>query len=374
MNPFSAFTYIKRNMVRSICIVIMLACTCIVFMGGMYIDNINDTFVETYENQSRFAFVFLNGNNNDLKDELQRFYDEHEKYLPDSAKTFLYADIRSAQFKNIMSFCNDVAVPFFSSEEDFSKFIELTEALPTDLKIKENELILSEQLANNWGVGEGYVIEKDSDFPYIILPCDMTVKYILPLQGMQIYGWSGSFNSVDAMILPTDKNISPSLETDLNELNNIIGKDFPHITIRTGRSIIERTKDQMSFINYFFFIIIIVIALVFAITLNATFASMYDKRKYEFSIYKAIGFSKGNLFKKILSEMLTLDVAGLAAGSILCFIAIKVLNQILWEQGLHFVRPSVIGIIGTLVCNLAVIIPVLLANMKRLKKYDVTIY
>ena len=44
MNPFSAFYYIKRNKARAISIIIMLACTAIVFMGGMYIDNINDVF------------------------------------------------------------------------------------------------------------------------------------------------------------------------------------------------------------------------------------------------------------------------------------------------------------------------------------------
>ena len=49
MNPFSAIYYIKRNKARAISIIIMLACTAIVFMGGMYIDNINDVFAYAYE-------------------------------------------------------------------------------------------------------------------------------------------------------------------------------------------------------------------------------------------------------------------------------------------------------------------------------------
>ena len=44
MNPFSAITYIKRNKTRAVSIILMLACTAIVFMGGMYIDNIQDIF------------------------------------------------------------------------------------------------------------------------------------------------------------------------------------------------------------------------------------------------------------------------------------------------------------------------------------------
>ena len=52
----------------------------------------------------------------------------------------------------------------------------------------------------------------------------------------------------------------------------------------------------------------------------------------------------------------------------------KVLNELLWSKGIQFIRPSVLGIVGTLTCNVAIIIPVVMANMKRIKKYDVTVY
>ena len=128
------------------------------------------------------------------------------------------------------------------------------------------------------------------------------------------------------------------------------------------------------YISFFFLIIIEIVAVVFAITLNATFAAMYEKRKYEFSIYKAIGFSKFKLFKKVLSELVVMDGIGLIAGGVLCFVSVQVLNELLWSQGMKFIRPSVLGIVGTLVCNVAIICPVVLNNMRRIKRYDVTQY
>ncbi len=123
-----------------------------------------------------------------------------------------------------------------------------------------------------------------------------------------------------------------------------------------------------------FMILIVIVAVVFAVTVNATFAAMYDKRKYEFSVYKALGISKGKMFGKVLGELVTMDGIALVFGAILCFVTIKVLNEILWEQGLYFIRPSVMGILGTVFCNIAIIIPVVLANMRRIKKYDVTVF
>ena len=146
------------------------------------------------------------------------------------------------------------------------------------------------------------------------------------------------------------------------------------MNILTNEYLKQDVKEQISFLIYIFSAVILIVAVVFAVTVNATFAAMYDKRKYEFSIYKALGFSKGRIFRKVLGELLAMDGLGLLAGGVVCFVAVKVLNEILWEQGQHFIRPSIMGILGTIVCNVAIIVPVLMSNMRRVKKYDVTVY
>lgn len=374
MNPFSPLMYIKRNRARAISIIIMLACTAIVFMGGMYIDNIVDVYSYAYEDPGVYALWFGNGNNNDIVDEERALFREQEELLPESAKSHIDVDIRYADYKSIMGFSNGITVFFPKNKEDFKTMIELTGLLPKDLELNDGELVLSEMLANNWGVKEGDLLSNEDENVRVGLPKEMTVKKILPLKGMQIYGWSEAFSTTGCMILPTSDKHSPTLSEDLNVLRKKIIEKYPHITVYTNEYQIEQCKEQTSMFTYFFIVILVVVAVVFAITLNATFAAMYDKRKYEFSIYKAIGFSKGKMFSKVFGELLTMDGIGLLVGAAICFITIKVFNELLWDQGQQFIKISLMGVIGTVVCNLAVILPVVVSNMKRINKYDVTVY
>ncbi len=376
MNPFSPLMYIRRNWGRAISIILMLMCTSIIFMGGMYIDNVYDQFTYAYEDPSQYAFWVRSGNNNDVQYEAEDFKLNKDKYLPESAKTYLDADILYGSTESIMGFSNGNTWVFLKSREDFDTFVRLTDILPKDIDIEDGEVVLSEQLANNWGLKEGDVISGTGDDAEIGFPSPMTVKKILPLKGMQIYGWSSDMITYGGVILATEENTStnPGFSDELNLFKEKVEADYPHILVVTNESEIHDTKEEMSILTYLFMILIVIVAVVFAVTVNATFAAMYDKRKYEFSVYKALGISKGKMFGKVLGELVTMDGIALVFGAILCFVTIKVLNEILWEQGLYFIRPSVMGILGTVFCNIAIIIPVVLANMRRIKKYDVTVF
>ena len=368
--------YIKRNKGRAVSIILMLTCTCIIFMGGMYIDNVYDQFTYAYEEPSRYAFWVKSGNNNDVKDEADDFLSNIDRYLPECAGTYLDADILYGSTESIMGFSNGNSWVFLKSREDFDTFVKYTDLLPKDIEIDDGELVLSEQLANNWGLKEGDVISGTGDDVQIGLPSPMKVKKILPLKGMQIYGWSSDMITYGGVILATKENTSqnPGFSEELNRFKDRVETDYPHIIVITNESEIRDTKEQMGILTYLFMILIVIVAIVFAVTVNATFAAMYDKRKYEFSIYKALGFSKKKMFGKVLGELVAMDGIALLIGGILCFALVKILNEILWERGLYFIRPSVMGILGTIVCNIAIIIPVVMANMRRIKKYDVTVY
>lgn len=374
MNPFSPFTYIKRNRVSAISIIIMLACTCVVFMGGMYIDNITDVYNYSMEKPSDYLLWFQNGNNNDIKDEAEALYAEQESILPESARTHLDVESLYGEVKSIMGFYTGTTWFLLRSEEDFNTFVKLTDALPKDTKLPDNSLILSEMLANNWGVKEGEILKGNGGFEHMYFPADMKVEKVLPLNGIQLYGWSGSAPSSGVLILSTTEEHAPTLTEDLNSLRKNIMDKYKHIIAYTNEFQKAEAEEELSILSYFFAVIIVIVAVVFAITVNATFAAMFEKRKYEFSIYKAIGFSKKSLFGKIFGELLVMDGIGLVAGAGICFIVIKLLNALLWSSGLQFIHISALGVLGTLFCNVAIIIPVVMANMKRIKKYDVTVY
>lgn len=374
MNPFSPVMYIKRNRVRAISIILMLACTCVVFMGGMYIDNISDVYNYSFEKPSEYLFWFQNGNNNDIYDEADALYKEQDSFLPESAKTHLDVDCLYAEYESIMGFYNGSTWFLLKSGEDFNTFVKLTDILPKDIKLNDNSLILSEMLANNWGVKEGDILEGEGGFEHMYFPADMKIEKVLPLNGMQLYGWSSSASSSGVLVLSTTEEHAPTLTEDLNSLQKTITDKYKHIIAFTNEFQKAEVEEELAILSYFLVVIIVIVAVVFAITVNATFAAMYEKRKYEFSIYKAIGFSKKSLFGKILGELLVMDGIGLVAGAGICFITVKILNAVLWSRGLQFIHISVLGVVGTLLCNVAIIIPVVMANMKRIKKYDVTVY
>ena len=376
MTPFSPLTYIKRNRARAISIIMILACTCIVFMGGMYIDNISDAYCYAYEEPSQYGVWSLEGNNNDIIDERRAFVEELDELLPENAKTVIPVHMCNGDVRSIMGFNNGGTWFFMNNKEDFDKFVEYTDILPKDIALSDGGLVMSEWLANNWGVKEGDVLKANGEFDKIYFPTDMTVEKVLPLKGLQIYGWSSEFYKTEGLILPTEKGTNHGTEfaDALNELRVKVKEKYPHMNILTNEYLKQDVKEQISFLIYIFSAVILIVAVVFAVTVNATFAAMYDKRKYEFSIYKALGFSKGRIFRKVLGELLAMDGLGLLAGGVVCFVAVKVLNEILWEQGQHFIRPSMMGIVGTIACNVAIIVPVLLSNMRRVKKYDVTVY
>ena len=376
MTPFSPLTYISRNRGRVISIILILACTCVVFMGGMYIDNIGDTCIYGYEEPSQYAVWYMQGNNNDIIDERSAYIDELDELLPECAKNTLAVSTPSVSYKSIMGFKMSITGFFMRSREDFNTFVEYTDILPQGTTVSDGGLIISEWLANNWGVKEGDVIKGQGEFEDVYFPVDMRVEKVLPLKGIQIYGWSSEINGSSGMILPTEKGTAhdAGLSDALNEFRQEIKEKYPHITVTTNETLKENVNDSISFLTYIFWAIILIVAVVFAVTVNATFAAMYDKRKYEFSIYKAVGFSKGKIFGKIFGELLAMDGLGLLVGGTACFVIVSILNELLWDQGQHLIRPSVLGIIGTLICNLAIIAPVLLSNMRRVRKYDVTVY
>jgi len=367
-------TYLKRNRLRAISIIVMLACTGVVFMGGMYVDNINDMYTYPYRNPSQYAIWYPQGINNDIKEEANRLYEEQTSFYPESAANYIPIDVVSGNVKSIMGFNNGSVIPLMTSKDDFEKFVKYTDILPKDIVLEDGEVVISELLANNWGVKEGDILKANGEKEQVYLSADMRIKRILPLDGMQMYGWSSEIRKYGVMVLSTTEDHEATLCEDLNQMAEEITDKYPHINVYTNEILRKESKDQTEMLVYMFYAVLVIVSLVFAITINATFTAMFEKRKYEFSVYKALGISKGKIFGKILGELLTMDGIALAAAAIVCFLTIKGLNSILYARGMQFIKISTTGVIGTILCNLAIIVPVMFFNMKRLKKYDITVY
>ena len=226
---------------------------------------------------------------------------------------------------------------------------------------------------------EGDVLEYSEDWDKAYFGSPVTIKAIVDVPGMVLYGVSSEVGGDTILILRSEPDNVPGYdkETINDDLESIVAKinaDFPDLKVQTNYSWMSEIRSQLSMFTYILIAISVIVGIVLAVTVNAAFSAAYEKRKYEFSIYKAIGFSGGQIFGKVAGEVLLLDLFGLIAGGITCLMVILITNYILRPEGIYFFKVSVNGILATIGCNLMVVIPTILLNMKRVRRYDVTVY
>ena len=376
-NPMRASMFIKRNKMRSFALVLLMACITVCFLGGMYTDSVMDTYEVVYDDYSDYAMMYPTSGSPTSYAEFNELIQEMDKYKTEHCNTIIGVTYTFYEFKTLMGFNNECEGFIFQTQEDFENFQEVTDTLPDDLELNDGEKVISRLLANNWGVEVGDVLEyEDNEWEKAgLFYQPMRVKAILDIPGMQLFGL-GEQSETSAFLLLRDSASSDD-KTVSDELDNAgirVMQDYENARANTNSLTLKETKQQLGILDVVFGGIVILVAIVLAVTINSAFSAVYEKRKYEFSIYKAIGFKSSQILKKIISEVFLLNGVGLALGSILCFLTIIIANYYLYPKGMSFLNVSVLGIVGTLVCNMLVVIPVIFFCWRRTKKYDVTIY
>ncbi len=379
MSPFAPFSYIRRNRARSAVLALMLGFTAVCFLAGMYIEHQQAVFELSYDKPSDYLLVYSNSNSMEIVNELRDFGEVCEDYAPDKADTVIGVNNLYFSYNTIMGYDNSTGSIMFRKEEDFEEFNRVMTDVPDEVVLRDGEIMLSQTLADNWGVKEGDVLEYSEDWDKAYFADPVTVKTIVDIPGMVLYGVSSEVNGDTVMFLRSEPDTVSGYDRQtvndvLEDAGAKISADYPHIQIQTNYSWLNEIKDQLSMFKYILFAIAFIIGLVLAVTVNAAFSAAYEKRKYEFSIYKAIGFSKSQIFGKVAGEVLLLDLIGLITGGLICLLVILTVNYILGPQGIYFFKVSVTGILSTIGCNLMVVVPTILLNLKRVRKYDVTVY
>ena len=364
MRPFSAFTYIRNNKWRVLVLVMMMSFITVCFVGGMYVDNPGETFRVRLEDRNRYLRFSPRGSSNDAIDEYRALQEELPSMLPPEAQEILYINVRYIDYDCIMMFNCTTDCLMFTSSEDFELFKQRTgDLVPEDVHLQDHEIAMSELLANNRGNKVGEPISKDSKF---------ILSAVMDKIGMQAYAVVETPGTDCMLILSNDGNCDMKLHEDLDHLAREIARKYPHIYVVTNTVDLEDIEQQISFMYYIFVAIVVLVAIVLLITINAAFTAAYDKRKHEFAIYKAIGFTKGQIFRKVASEVLVMNGAAMVLGALLNAGVILVLNQVFWSSGHHFYRVSELALRGTVIAEVVIIFSIILLNWRKVRKCEVT--
>ena len=162
------------------------------------------------------------------------------------------------------------------------------------------------------------------------------------------------------------------LQDDLRRCAAELSVKYPHVKFETAGTFVREVEEQMGFMYYIFAVVVILVAIVLLVTINAVFTAAYDKRKHEFAIYKALGFTKGQIFRKVASEVLILNLGAFIFGMLVNTGLILVLNQCMWSSGYHFYRVTKTAVYGTVITEVLVILTIILLNWRKVRKCEVT--
>ena len=127
--------------------------------------------------------------------------------------------------------------------------------------------------------------------------------------------------------------------------------------------------------NMIYTFIVILLSVILAVTINAAFVGMYQRRNFEFAVYRAIGISKQRIISKIIGELVCLDFITLTIGGGIFFLALYLFNNlVLYPTGkyLNYFHP--LALFGLVLCNITILVPLIITRCRQLLKADICEY
>ena len=115
------------------------------------------------------------------------------------------------------------------------------------------------------------------------------------------------------------------------------------------------------------------IAVVLAVTVNSVITGQYMKRTYEFGVYRALGRSKGEIRRKVATEIIGMNIFACLIGFVVSCLFTYLINELLYiPTGRYLLYFSDLGLKGFILCDLLVVIPLVISKGRMMGKADVT--
>ncbi len=362
MKPISSWYFIKENKLRCGLLAFMFVLTYLAYIGGLYVTNIQTGFDYHIESMKKYALIYPLAADNDF----ERFKNAIKELESDSdIKLIKQGVISSIAIKSIMGYPNTYDSFAFNSVEDFKTFCEVRGVNCDFDSLKSGHVIMSRMAANNRGLEPGdKLIEEDGDDIYHVY----TLGAITDEEGY----WSYFINDDEnlAYIIMPNRMSDDEFAVYTKELAKKYEINV-YDRVRCANSI----ETQLNGLNLIYAFIVILVAVIMAVTVNAAFVGMYQHRKPEFAIYRAIGISKAQVVRKIAGELFLIDFVGMAVGGVVVVLVLYLLNElVLYGQGLWLKYYHPLALAGILVCNLAVLVPMIITRSRQLLKADICEY
>lgn len=353
--------FIKKNKTRCILMIFMLFLGYGAYLGGLYVTNPYDNWRLNIDYYKNMVSVSCITSDEDMKD-FQAYVDEvledgKTKVIPLGADNGL-------NWHSVMGFDMGRCSFTFCSIEDFKDFCSFNNIECDFNSVKNGSIIMSEKFALNLDLKLGDKVDKDYD--------------------KNIYG---EF-SIDAITKEDGYTLYYIDESEEFELILLLGTEIKNAKLYdyafglqekydvfVYQGLYDNISSQLSMFNTIYVFVVILMAVIMAVTINAAFVGMYQHRTYEFAVYRAIGISKRRIVGKIAGELLCMDLIALTAGGAVFFTTLYLFNNlVLYPVGKYLKYYHPIALLGIVVCNLMVIVPLITTRCKKLLKADICEY
>ncbi|MDF2820474.1 MAG: hypothetical protein K0R15_915 [Clostridiales bacterium] len=370
MKPFNAAYYISHNKSRAIALMLLIASIVFIYIGGLYISTFEHMAEYSYKLFNEYTYIFPNYGCSE---------EEFNSILADfnnSESIGSVINVNTAMaltVTNELSISNDINVLTFANTEDANRFFSII--FPNEnINLVDGEIALSSKVAKNCKLKIGDTINQDSEEGYNI---DKEYKIVQIIDSEYFFAYGIDKGVKNTYLIVRPEALDKNKDIAINQFVNFIkSRDYgDKVTIRVYEDILDRIQQQVKSIDYLYYGIIILLIIILSVTVNATFLGAYEKRQFEFSIYKAIGISKKSISFKIMKEVLLINLFGVGVAVIIALSVVWLSNELYYySMGLLLKYFNLRSLISTVVCDVLVIVPVILLRIRKIRKYDITEY
>ena len=362
MNPFSSLYYMRENKGRTALCVFMMLLGTLMFLAGNYVDSMIHTFDSSFEYSDKVAKINVQTTDEDFRDfeavirDIEA--DPELEYVRYSALGFPTLEHDTVLGIDLYDNCM-----VFNSVEDMRKVFDHL-GINADLSdCKDLSVVLTEDFAKNLGLKKGDILDKSYS---VYLDYDYTVDALVENEGYTMFY---IFNNPENLFRAHIFSDTLQGKALYDRVDNIIG-DRKVQLVQCYR---DQVMPEMTIIYVIFYAMVFLVAIVLAVTINSVMTGQYMKRTYEFGVYRALGRSRREIRRKVAKEVLVMNLLAVVTGAAIIMLYTYLINSLVYEdKGLHLLYFSRIGLLGFLLCEVLILVPVILSKGRRMGKADVT--
>ena len=340
----------------------MMFMATLMFLAGNYIHSTIYPFESEFEYSDKLVVVGLQSTDEDFKDfaDFTKVVKEDDKLEMVMSSAMGFGGLQHGTILNLeMGGWSYV----FNSVQDMQEVFDHLGIEGDFSKCKHGSIIISKDFAKSRGIKLGDKIDQSFDRT---LDREYSVDAIID---------DGSFCTF--FIYEDDDNLgrlyiySDSMEGEelYNYVKDLAGDRKVQITESERSSVLP----QFDVFYMLFYAIDILVAIVLAVTINSVVTGQYLKRTYEFGVYRALGRSNREVKAKVAAEVLSANLIACVVGFATIFLFTYLMNELVYQQkGMYLLYASQIGLIGFMICDILIVLPLILSKGRLMSKADVT--